>query len=54
LGRPRINGETEQAIRSALADGKGIRKVAKECGVGVSVVQRVKAERTNGELPRPA
>jgi DNA invertase Pin-like site-specific DNA recombinase len=44
LGRPRINGETEQAIRSALAEGKGIRKVARECGVGVSVVQRVRAE----------
>ena len=43
LGRPRINRETEDAIRAALAEGKGIRKVAKECGVGVSVVQRVKA-----------
>jgi DNA invertase Pin-like site-specific DNA recombinase len=54
LGRPRINGETEQAIRVALAEGKGIRKVAKECGVGVSVVQRIAAERPAGELPRPA
>jgi DNA invertase Pin-like site-specific DNA recombinase len=54
LGRPRINGETEQAIRDALAAGTGIRKVARECGVGVSVVQRIKAERTNGELLRPA
>ena len=44
LGRPRINGEIEQAIRAALAEGKGIRKVARECGVGVSVVQRVRAE----------
>jgi DNA invertase Pin-like site-specific DNA recombinase len=43
LGRPRINGETEQAIRAALAEGKGIRKVARECGVGTSVVQRIKA-----------
>jgi DNA invertase Pin-like site-specific DNA recombinase len=43
LGRPRINGEIEQAIQVALAEGKGIRKVAGECGVGVSVVQRVKA-----------
>jgi DNA invertase Pin-like site-specific DNA recombinase len=43
LGRPRINGETEQAIRVALATGAGIRKVARECGVGVSVVQRVRA-----------
>ena len=53
LGRPRINGEIEQAIRAALATGKGIRKVAKECGVGVSVVQRIAAERTIGELPGP-
>jgi DNA invertase Pin-like site-specific DNA recombinase len=43
LGRPRINGQTEQAIRSALAAGKGIRRVARECGVGTSVVQRVRA-----------
>jgi hypothetical protein len=43
LGRPRINGEIEQAIREALATGKGIRKVARECGVGTSVVQRIKA-----------
>jgi hypothetical protein len=45
LNRSRINGETEQAIRTALATGKGIRKVAREVGVGVSVVQRVRAER---------
>lgn len=43
LGRPRISSETEQAIRAALAAGKGIRWVARECGVGVSVVQRVRA-----------
>jgi DNA invertase Pin-like site-specific DNA recombinase len=43
LGRPRIDAETEQAIRAALCVGKGIRRVARECGVGVSVVQRVKA-----------
>ena len=42
-GRPRINGKTEQAIRAALAEGHGIRKVARECGVGVSVVQRVRS-----------
>ena len=44
LGRPRIDGAVEQVIRSALGAGKGIRKVAKECGVGVSVVQRIRAE----------
>jgi DNA invertase Pin-like site-specific DNA recombinase len=43
LGRPRINGQTEQAIRSALAEGKGIRATARACGVGTSVVQRTKA-----------
>ena len=43
LGRPYINGETEQAILVALAKGKGIRRVARECGVGVSVVQRVRS-----------
>jgi DNA invertase Pin-like site-specific DNA recombinase len=44
-GRPRINDETERAIRAALATGKGIRKVARECGVGTSVVQRIRAGR---------
>mgnify|MGYP000951426528 CR=1 FL=1 len=43
LGRPRIDGDTEQAIRVALDAGKGIRKVARERGVGVSVVQRIRA-----------
>jgi DNA invertase Pin-like site-specific DNA recombinase len=43
LGRPRINGEIERAVRAALAEGKGIRWVAKQCGVGTSVVQRIKA-----------
>ena len=43
LGRPRINGETEQAIRDALARGTDIRATAREVGTGVSVVQRVKA-----------
>ena len=42
-GRPFVDGATEQAIRAALATGKGIRKVAAECGVGVSVVQRIRA-----------
>lgn len=41
-GRPRVKGATEQAILAALAKGLGIRKTARECGVGVSVVQRIK------------
>ncbi len=45
LGRPRADGKTEAAIRDALAAGdKGVRKIARELGVGVSVVQRIKAE----------
>jgi len=43
LGRPKSVKEAE--VRAALAaGGKGIRKVASELGIGVSVVQRIKAE----------
>ncbi len=43
LGRPKT--DKEGSIRAALAEGgKGIRKIASELGVGVSVVQRIKAE----------
>jgi DNA invertase Pin-like site-specific DNA recombinase len=34
----------EEAIRAALASGKGILKVARQFGTGSSVVQRIKAE----------
>lgn len=45
LGRPRVEESMEQAIRDALHRGdKGIRKIARAMGVGVSVVQRVKAQ----------
>jgi DNA invertase Pin-like site-specific DNA recombinase len=44
LGRPKVGSEIEDAIRAALATGKGIRKVAGEMGLGTSTVQRVKAE----------
>lgn len=44
LGRPRIDGDKENAIRATLAAGTGIRKTAREIGVGVSAVQRVAAE----------
>jgi DNA invertase Pin-like site-specific DNA recombinase len=43
LGRPRISGEIEGAIRAGLAAGMGIRKVAAQVGVGTSAVQRVTA-----------
>jgi DNA invertase Pin-like site-specific DNA recombinase len=41
LGRPRISDELERAIRQRRAHGTGILKIAREVGVGVSVVQRV-------------
>jgi DNA invertase Pin-like site-specific DNA recombinase len=45
LGRPRVDESVEQAIREALRRGdKGMWKIARELGVGVSVVQRVKFE----------
>jgi DNA invertase Pin-like site-specific DNA recombinase len=43
IGRPTVGADVEAGIRAALASGKGIRKVAREVGVGVSVVQRVAA-----------
>lgn len=45
LGRPKIAPQTEDALRAALRAGSaGLHKIAKAHGVGVSVVQRIKAE----------
>ncbi|MGE0483484.1 MAG: recombinase family protein [Gammaproteobacteria bacterium] len=44
LGRPRVSAQIEKKILSARKDGKGIRKIAREVGVGVSVVQRIVAQ----------
>jgi DNA invertase Pin-like site-specific DNA recombinase len=44
LGRPRIDAALEKRIQAHLRGGKGIRKVARECGVGTGTVQRVKQE----------
>ncbi len=41
LGRPTVGTEIEQRIRALRQTGMGIRRVAREVGVGVSVVQRV-------------
>ncbi len=43
-GRPRIAPNIERQIRQALKGGKGMGKVAREVGVGTSVVQRIAAE----------
>jgi DNA invertase Pin-like site-specific DNA recombinase len=44
LGRPKVRGRKEDAIGARLTAGDGMLKVAKSLGVGVSTVQRVKAE----------
>jgi DNA invertase Pin-like site-specific DNA recombinase len=43
IGRARVDPKIEDAIRASLAGGKGILKTARECRVGSSTVQRVKA-----------
>ncbi len=44
LGRPKVAGKVERAIRERLTAGEGMLKVARGLGVGVSTVQRIKAE----------
>jgi DNA invertase Pin-like site-specific DNA recombinase len=46
LGRPRTSATVEQKIRVARQQGKGIKKIALELGIGVSVVQRVVHSKT--------
>jgi DNA invertase Pin-like site-specific DNA recombinase len=42
LGRPRVSSKIEGSIREALVGGKGIVSTARDLGVGVSTVQRVR------------
>jgi len=44
LGRPRVTATIEAAIRAKLKAGVGMTRAARELGVGVSTVVRVKAE----------
>jgi DNA invertase Pin-like site-specific DNA recombinase len=44
LGRPRIDEALEKRIQTQLRTGKGILKVARECGVGSGTVQRIARE----------
>jgi hypothetical protein len=44
LGRPRIDPALEKLIQAQLRGGKGMHKVALECGVGTGTVQRVRQE----------
>ena len=44
LGRPRIDPAMEKRIQTQLRGGKGMRKIARELGVGTGTVQRIKEE----------
>jgi DNA invertase Pin-like site-specific DNA recombinase len=41
LGRPRIDAALEKRIQAQLHGGKGMRKIARELGVGTGTVQRI-------------
>jgi DNA invertase Pin-like site-specific DNA recombinase len=42
LGRPKVEPKIEKRIKDRLRTGAGILKVAREVGVGTSVVQRIR------------
>jgi len=44
LGRPKVPAETETHVRASLARGTGVGKTARELGLGVSTVLRIKRE----------
>ena len=44
LGRPRIDPALEKRIQGQLRAGKGMLKIAAECGVGSGTVQRIARE----------
>src|SRR5215475_9383396 len=44
LGRPKVTAEVEASIRLALGAGKGIGSTARELGVGVGTVHRIRRE----------
>ena len=44
FGRPRIDAALEKRIQAQLRTGKGMLKVACECGVGSGTVQRIRQE----------
>lgn len=45
IGRARIEPAKEAAFRAALVSGKGILKIARECGTGSSVVRGLRRRR---------
>lgn len=43
-GRPRASEKVEARVRTGLANGVGMRRLARQVGVGTSVVQRIAGE----------
>lgn len=54
LGRPSLAPDKERAVRRLLSKGTGIVKTARAIGVGVSAVQRIKAEMQGDSQPNLA
>lgn len=50
LGRPRVGAAVESSVWAARAEGKGIRRIAADLGIGVGTVQRIVAA---PGLPKP-
>jgi DNA invertase Pin-like site-specific DNA recombinase len=44
LGRPKVDPAIEKRIQAQLRGGKGMRKIARELGVGTGTVQRIRQE----------
>jgi DNA invertase Pin-like site-specific DNA recombinase len=51
LGRPRIDPALEKRIQSQLRAGKGMLKIATECGIGSGTVQRIRREMAGAARP---
>lgn len=41
LGRPRVSVQVTQAVLATRGQGKGIKRIARELGIGVGTVQRI-------------
>ena len=44
IGRPRVSMKKEREVIASRAEGRGIRRIAREVGVGVATVQRIVRE----------
>jgi DNA invertase Pin-like site-specific DNA recombinase len=49
LGRPRIASDIQARIEASLAEGVGIQRTARQVGVGVGTVQRIKRALASAE-----